>query len=269
MATPITTPSLPPEGPWDAYVLVIIWLPLLFRLLVLARPARQAIAKVAPHAGWALKQLRDLPVKGLRLLIFNETLALLAPPTIVLLYRQLADPIGWRTWDEVSLIGGAVLMFLTLVWLVLDLMRIGRTRKMMLAVIKQDVDRLRKVADVGLGARRWLRRFAREEDAETEEEQNTRGKAWSLAKKAGGIALLSRKFTPQGLAAAVAWSAAEEAARRGAAHLSERLDAHIEASVEVIIRRNVWTSFVILGRDMVMGLFPLAILALMPLIFGS
>ena len=125
------------------------------------------------------------------------------------------------------------------------------------------------MADVGLGARRWLRRFAREEDAETEEEQNTRGKAWSLAKKAGGIALLSRKFTPQGLAAAVAWSAAEEAARRGAAHLSERLDAHIEASVEVIIRRNVWTSFVILGRDMVMGLFPLAILALMPLIFGS
>ena len=91
-------PSLPPEGPWDAYVLVIIWLPLLFRVLLLARPARQAVAKVAPHAGWALKQLRDLPVRGLRLLIFNETLALLAPPIIVLLYRQLADPIGWQTW---------------------------------------------------------------------------------------------------------------------------------------------------------------------------
>ena len=45
-------------------------------------------------------------------------------------------------------------------------------------------------------------------------------------------------------------------------------DAHIEASVEVIIRRNVWTSFVILGRDMAMGLLPLGILALMPLIFG-
>ena len=121
-------------------MLVIIWLPLLFRLLLLARPARQAVAKVAPHAGWALKQLRELPIKGLRLLILNETLALLAPPVIVLLYRQLADPIGWRTWDEVSLIGGAVLMFLTLVWLVLDLMRIGRTRRMLLAVIKQDVD---------------------------------------------------------------------------------------------------------------------------------
>ncbi len=270
MATPITTPSIPPEGPWDAYVLVIIWLPLLFRLLLLARPARQAVAKVAPHAGWALKQLRDLPVKGLRLLIFNETLALLAPPVIVLLYRQLADPIGWRTWDEVSLIGGAVLMFLTLVWLVLDLMRIGRTRRMLLAVIKQDVDRLRKVADVGLGARRWLRRFARgnEPQGEEREAESVRGRAWSIAKKAGGIALLSRKFTPQGLAAAVAWSAAEEAARRGAAHLSERLDAHIEASVEVIIRRNVWTSFVILGRDMAMGLLPLGILALMPLIFG-
>ncbi|DAC10552.1 MAG TPA: hypothetical protein D7I09_03450, partial [Candidatus Poseidoniales archaeon] len=221
MATPISMPSLPPEGPWDAYVLVIIWLPLLFRLLLLVRPARQAVAKVAPHAGWALKQLRDLPVRGLRLLIFNETLALLAPPIIVLLYRQLADPIGWQTWEDVSLLGGTVLMFLTLVWLVLDLMRIGRTRRMLLAVIKQDVDRLRKVADVGLGARRLLRRFAREdEDPEGEEEQNTRGKVWSIAKKAGGIALLSRKFTPQGLAAAVAWSAAEEAARRGAAQLS-------------------------------------------------
>ena len=270
VATPITTPAIPPEGPWDAYVLVIIWLPLLFRLLLLARPARQAVAKVAPHAGWALKQLRDLPIRGLRLLIFNETLALLAPPIIVLLYRQLADPIGWRTWEEVTLLGGTVLMFLTLVWLVLDLMRIGRTRRMLLAVVKQDVDSLRKVADVGLGARRLLRRFAREDKHdEAEEEQSTRSKVWNFAKKAGGIALLSRKFTPQGLAAAVAWSAAEEAARRGAAHLSERLDAHIEASVEVIIRRNVWTSFMIIARDFAMGLLPLGILALLPLIFGS
>ena len=95
----------------------------------------------------------------------------------MLLYRQLADPIGWRTWDEVSLIGGAVLMFLTLVWLVLDLMRIGRTRRMLLAVIKQDVDRLRKVADVGLGARRWLRRFAREDEpkGEGDEEESAKG----------------------------------------------------------------------------------------------
>ena len=91
------------------------------------------------------------------------------------------------------------------------------------------------------------------------------GFAWlSLAKRAGGLALLTRKITPQGLAAAVAWSAAEELARRGAGKLSDRLDEHIEASAVVLVRRSSRTALLLACRDLVMGLLPLLVLALLP-----
>ena len=50
--------------------------------------------------GWAVKQLRTLPVKGMGLLVFNEIFAFLMPPLLVLLLRMFIDPIGWQTWSE-------------------------------------------------------------------------------------------------------------------------------------------------------------------------
>ena len=48
-ASPIQLPAFPPAGPWDAYVLFILWLPFVIRLLVLAKPMRQVINKLSPH----------------------------------------------------------------------------------------------------------------------------------------------------------------------------------------------------------------------------
>ena len=76
-AGPIQIPEIPPAGPWDAYVLFILWLPFVFRLVILAKPMRQVINKLSPHAGWALKQLRTLPVKGMGLLVFKFFVILL------------------------------------------------------------------------------------------------------------------------------------------------------------------------------------------------
>ena len=109
-ASPIQLPAFPPAGPWDAYVLFILWLPFVIRLLILAKPMRQVINKLSPHAGWAVKQLRTLPVKGMGLLVFNEIFAFLMPPLLVLLLRMFIDPIGWQTWSEVTNTGGALLM---------------------------------------------------------------------------------------------------------------------------------------------------------------
>jgi hypothetical protein len=266
VATPILAPTFPPEGPWAAYVYVVIWLPLLLRLLLLARPARRVVAKLAPHAGWALKQLMELPVRGLRLLIFNEVLAFSLPLIVVFVYRQLADPIGWRYWSDGPWYAHLLLFVLASVWVFLDLLRIRRVRRVLVAVERQDVERLRKVADLGLGARRWLRRFGGKEPVEESTKQEP-SNGLKVLKRAGGIALLSRKFTPQGLAAAVAWSAAEELAKRGAAHLSDRIDDHIQASVDVMIRRNAKTSLMLAARDLAMGLVPLLLLALLPWLF--
>ena len=70
----------------------------------------------SPHAGWAVKQLRTLPVKGMGLLVFNEIFAFLMPPLLVLLLRMFIDPIGWQTWSEVINTGGALLMLALFFW---------------------------------------------------------------------------------------------------------------------------------------------------------
>jgi len=48
-------------------VLFILWLPFIIRAVILAKPMREVINKLSPHAGWAVKQLRTLPVKGMGL----------------------------------------------------------------------------------------------------------------------------------------------------------------------------------------------------------
>ncbi|MGB1492824.1 MAG: hypothetical protein ACPG8X_05805, partial [Candidatus Poseidoniaceae archaeon] len=63
MAEPLALPEFPPNGPWSAYVLLVIWMPLILRILFLVLPFRKAIKKLAPHTGWAFKQLRELPVR--------------------------------------------------------------------------------------------------------------------------------------------------------------------------------------------------------------
>ena len=109
---PLGLPDFPPAGPWEAYVSIIIWIPLILRLVFLIVPFRNAIRKLAPHAGWALKQVRELPVRCFGLLAANEILAILFPPLIVLLVRLLFDPIGWQSWSEVPNLGGAILLLL-------------------------------------------------------------------------------------------------------------------------------------------------------------
>ena len=103
-------PEIPPAGPWDSYVLVIIWLPLVMRILLLLAPFRKAISKLAPHTGWALKQLKNLPIRGFGLLALNEILAFMIPPILVLLVRFWSDPIGWQKWSDVSNLGGSILL---------------------------------------------------------------------------------------------------------------------------------------------------------------
>ena len=163
MAEPLSLPEIPPEGPWAAYVLIVIWLPMLLRLFLLVLPFRRAIKKLAPHTGWALKQLRTLPVRGFGILAVNEILAFAIPPLFVLLLRFLLDPIGWQSWNEVSIIGMLLLLLFVGIWIIFDIFRIIRVRKMLRAIDRYDVDKLRKIADRGLGVRGWIRKFARKD----------------------------------------------------------------------------------------------------------
>ena len=270
---PIALPNFPPEGPWDAYVSIIIWIPLILRILFLLIPFRNAIRKLAPHAGWALKQVRALPVRGFGLIAANELLAILFPPLAVLMVRMLFDPIGWQEWSEVSNLGGTVLLLLLFFWVFFDIFRIGRIRRMLKAVEKHDVNKLRKVADTGISVRSWLRRFSKNEKTEPENNNTTIVKeTGSRALKTslliwGSKAIKARKLTPAGLLSSVAVGAAIEVARTGAGKISDMVDDKMQEEFDKIAEIKSRTLLILFIRDLFMSITPLIALALLPVIF--
>lgn len=269
---PIQIPDFPPAGPWDTYVLFILWLPFIIRMLVLAKPMRQVINKLSPHAGWAVKQLRTLPVKGLGLLIFNEIFAFMIPPLLVFGLRMFMDPIGWQSWSEVTNLGGTLLLMALFFWVVMDFYRVARVRRMVSAVLAQDVSKLRKVADKGLKARTWLRKISGRERNKpvTKKEVNESGKevAKNSLKVWAGRALLTRKITPAGLLSSVALGAAIEVGKISAGKLSDVVDKRLQQEFEERTNTQSKTLIILFIRDMGMGIFPLAILALVPWLVG-
>ncbi len=271
-ASPIQIPDFPPAGPWDAYIVFVLWLPFLFRLLILAKPMREVINKLSPHAGWALKQLRTLPVKGMSLLIFNEIFAFMIPPLLVFALRMFIDPIGWQSWSEVTNLGSALLLMALFFWIAMDFYRVARVRRMLTAVLRQDVSKLRKVADKGLKARAWLRKISgREKDKPvTKKEVNETSKevAKSSLKVWAGRALLTRKFTPAGLLSSVAMGAAIEVGKISAGKLSDAVDNKLQQEFEKRTNTQSKTLVLLFFRDMAMGIFPLLVLAFVPWLVG-
>ena len=268
MAQPLQFPDFPPEGPWAAYVLVVIWLPLVLRVLFLLVPFRRALIRLAPHTKWALKQLRDLPIKGVGVLALNEIIAFSIPPLIVLALRGFLDPIGWQTWSDASGTGLATLTLAFLIWMFFYFLRIARVRRIMKAIEKHDIEKMKKMADAGLKTRKWLRAFSRNKATEnsTVGEQTT-SIANKSAKRWGRRILLTRKITPAGLLSSVALSATVELARTGAGKLTDAVDARLQKEFDNIAKTNTKTLLVLLFRDLLMGIVPILLLAGLPHVF--
>ena len=264
MSQPLTIPEFPPGGPWDTYVMLIIWLPLFFRLFFLAIPFRKVVLKLVPHTGWALKKIKQLPIKGLGLLAMNETLAFLIPPLMVLSIRLFTDPFGWESWSEMSNTSIAVLLILTLIWIFFDLLRIGKVRRMLIAIEKHDINRIKKLADAGIKTRSWLRKFARR-DKSTEDAKSSIVK--SSTKTLGFRLLRFRSLTPAGLLGSVALGASVEMARAGAGKISDAVDRKLQQEFENIAKVNTKQLIWLFVRDLFMGIVPLIAQALLPVIF--
>ena len=242
----------------------IIWLPLAFRLFFLAIPFRKVVMKLVPHTGWALKSIKQLPIKGLGLLALNETLAFLIPPLMVLSIRMFTDPFGWESWSEMNNTSIALLFILTLVWIFFDLFRIGKVRRMLIAIEKHDIDRIKKLADAGIKTRSWLRRFARK----GKNAEETKSKLVKNSAKTVGYRLLRfRKLTPAGLLGSVALGASIEMARAGAGKISDAVDKKLQQEFENIAKVNTKQLIWLFIRDLFMGIVPLIALALLPVIF--
>lgn len=261
----ISIPDFPPAGPWDLYVLFLIWLPFVFRAILLTKPLYKVIKSFAPHAGWAVKQIRDLPIRGFAILIFNETFAFLIPPLSVLILRLFANPVGWQTWDEVTLLGYFLLLVLIIGWIIADLFRILRVRRMLHAIVKYDVGKLQKIADAGLKTRNFIRRFAKKKTKDTPDETDVGKSAGRVGKRAlkiwGIRAWRARRLNPSTLLASVAVGAAIEGARAGAGKVSDFIDDKMQEKFNEIAKTNSSSLLLLFLRDLIMGILPIVYLA--------
>ena len=265
MVEPLQLPAIPPSGPWSAYVLVVIWLPLLLRVMFLLFPFRRALARLVPHAGWAVKALRELPIRGIGLLVTNEIIAFTIPPLVVFTLRVFFDPIGWQSWDEIPTLGFVLLFLLVSVWLILDFLRIARVRRMLKAIEKHDIERIQKLADAGIKTRKWLRRFSgREKNKQMAQKDAGSAIAKSSARRWGRRMLLTRKISPASLLGSVALSASVELAKSGAGKLSDAVDSRLQKEFNNIAQTNTKTLLILLVRDLLMGVVPVLVLAALP-----
>ena len=255
---PLGFPSIPPENVWDLYIL-FLFVPFLLRFLFLTRPFYRVTKQLVPHGKWFFKQIRELPIKGLGIIAFNEVMAFSMPIFLVLILRTFSGGLGWESWDETPLIGLAFLVFFSLLWLLFDFFRIFRVRRMLLAIEKQNISKLRKYADAGIGVRNWLKRFSKKDETNSEKAKRT---GLSVGKKV----MFFRKFTPAGLASIVATGAAVEVARLGAGKVTDMIDEKMQQEFDKLAESSTDKLIVLLLRDFVMGLAPLVALWLIPVV---
>jgi hypothetical protein len=252
----LSFPDFPPAGPWQAYVWYIVFLPFLFRVILVTRPLYRVIRTLAPHGGWALRQVRDLPIKGIPLLIINEVISFVLPPLLALTVRLVVDPFGWQDWSEVHAVGLALLLIAFLSWIYLDLQRVFRVRRILQGFLNHDIDKLRRRAGLALGLRDWLKRFG--------SDPGTQGKSPVAAALRG--ANVGRFFKRPILGALLGLGV--KAARHGAAVLVDRVDKVITERFEQAISEYNQNLRMILLRDALMSASPLLVLTLLPRIAG-
>ena len=263
---PLGFVEIPPSNVWESYILFLL-IPGILRAMLLAKPFLSVTKQLAPHGGWVLKRLKELPVRGYTLLAANEILAFTLPIAVVIMFRFWTDPLGWPSWGDSNLFGLFLLFCFASLWLILDLYRILRVRRMLKTIEKQNIERLRKIADTGFKLREWLRKFARRDKEEpVEEEAVTTAVAKTSLKTWGLLALKARKLTPAGLVGAVATGAAIELSRRGAGVVSDKIDDKMQEEFKKISVANSNTVLQMFLRDFALGMAPLIALWLIPII---
>ena len=109
---------------------------------------------------------------------------------------------------------------------------------MMKAVEKRDITKLRKVADAGLGIRRWLTKFSgKENKSEKEDEATLKETSKSVAKSSlavwGARVLAVRKLSPQVLLTGLAIGAAVEVAKR-AGKITDSVDKKMQSVLRLL-----------------------------------
>ena len=104
----IYVPSIPPASAFEAYLLLLI-IPFVFRLVMVVPPLFDIISKYGGDAKWFWGRIRQIRIKGLSLLIFNEVISLILPVLLAIFARSMFDPVGCPDWEATPSTGVFIL----------------------------------------------------------------------------------------------------------------------------------------------------------------
>ena len=145
MSDTLQLPSVPPESPWEAYLLLLI-VPFLLRLLFIAPPLIDLVNTYAPpgnrtgHIKWFLTKFKKLPMEGFWKIVINEVLSFILPALVAMTARLVIDgDIGWKSWEETPESGRLLLLFAGTIWLIVDFGKVTRSRKNIKTIAKYNL----------------------------------------------------------------------------------------------------------------------------------
>ena len=145
MSDALQFPSIPPNSPWEAYLLLLI-VPFLLRLLFIAPPLIDLVNTYAPpgnrtgHIKWFLTKFKKLPMEGFWKIVLNEVLSFILPAIIALTARLVIDgDIGWTSWEETPESGKILLLLAGIIWLIVDFGKVTKSRKNIQTIAKYNL----------------------------------------------------------------------------------------------------------------------------------
>ena len=145
MSDSLQFPSVPPESPWEAYLLLLI-VPFLLRLLLIAPPLIDLVNTFDPpgnrtgHIKWFLTKFKKLPMEGFWKIVMNEILSFILPALVALTARLIIDgDIGWNSWVETPESGKILLILAGIIWLIVDFGKVTRSRKNIQTIAKYNL----------------------------------------------------------------------------------------------------------------------------------
>ena len=156
------------DTPWELYFHILIFIPILQRLIFLGEPALKAIQLHGHHLKWLFERLKEVP-KGYSIAA-KFTVGLLVPATIALMrffifepengivevFGRTLTPPDWKQSIENGWQVPAIVIFFTM-HTYLDWRRVWDTRNLAIKIIKIDVGKYRPMVDRMLQMGDWLK----------------------------------------------------------------------------------------------------------------
>ncbi len=154
------------DTPWELYFHILIFIPIIQRLLFLGEPALKALQIHGHHIKWLFDRLQEIP-RGYSIAA-KFTVGLLVPATIALMRFIIFEPengivevfgkeLRPPSWDQTPTWQIIAIVVFFIVHTFFDWRRVWDTRTLAIKIISVDVARYRPMVDRMLQMGDWLK----------------------------------------------------------------------------------------------------------------